>query len=342
MNYIRFLEPALLLIFVIAIQWLFRRFFNRFKLKWDWLQDFDRAFSTPFNLLLWLLFAGFAIDLVKDRFDMKEIFFDSVQFRSAAIIVCGTWFFIRWKLLFKQTLLHAGKKKGLDPTSIDVLGKIYTITVLSIAILLLLQTFGLNIAPLLAFGGIGAAVFGLASKGIISNFYGGMTLYLSRPFHVNDWVELPERKLNGTIEKIGWYYTTLRDPAKKPVYIPNAIFISELLVNQSRITHRYINEVLSLRYADASRLEKLIQEIRQLLLSHPDIDQKEPVYINLLAFAESAIQLEIRAYTLTTRYQEFMDIKQAIMIRVCALIEGSGADMGYPIREVRLQTTSPN
>lgn len=334
-------EPALFLIFVIAIQWLLRRFFNRFKLKWDWLQRFDKAFSTPFNILLWLLFAAFAIDLVKERFDVKEVFFDSVQFRNAAIIFCGTWFFIRWKVLFKQTLLHAGKK-GLDPTSIEVLGKIYTITVLSIATLLLLQTFGLNIAPLLAFGGIGAAVFGLASKGIISNFYGGMSIYLSRPFHVNDWVELPEKKLNGTIEKIGWYYTTLRDTAKKPFYIPNSIFISELLVNQSRITHRYINEVLSLRYSDANKLERLIQEIRQILLSHPDIDQKEPVYVNLLAFAESTIQLEIRAYTRTTRYQEFMDIKQTIMIRICALIENSGAGMGYPIREVRLQTNNPN
>ncbi len=156
-----------------------------------------------------------------------------------------------------------------------------------------------------------------------------MTLYLSRPFHVNDWIELPERKVTGSIEEIGWYFTTLRDASKKPFYIPNSVFISELVVNQSRMTHRYINETLSLRYSDAKKLGPLIQEIREFLLSHPDIDQHEPIYVYALAFAESAIPVEIRAYTrTTTRYQEFMDIKQKIMLRICALIESAGAGVG--------------
>ncbi len=329
------------LLFVLVVNLFLRRLFERFKRRkhlsdGDWRVQLDHSVLAPIRAILWISFGSFLVELISRRFDLGNVLPAPASMRNAAIVLCVTWFLFRWKNLFEHALgsRRLPSKKALDPTSIEIIGKIYSIVVVFISSLILLQILGLDIAPLIAFGGIGAAALGFASKDAIANFYGGLTIYLTRPFTVNDVIELPQRTLYGTIEKIGWYFTTLRDMSKRPVYIPNSVFATELLVNLSRMTHRRIDERLSLRYSDAEKMELLIQQIRQLLSSHPQIDLGQSIQVFVTSFAESAIILEVKAYTLSTRYEEFMEIKQKIMIRICELIAQDGVGIGYPVREM--------
>lgn len=325
-DWIELLQLGALLLLVLFFNGFLRRFLVRFK----WSEEID---LIPIRVLLWLLFASYLFEVIAHRTALAIP--DPHSFRNAGIVFCLAWFFLRWKSLFIRALgsRRISNKDGFDPTSIEILGKTYSIVIFFVAALLFLQILGLNIAPLLAFGGIGAATLGFASKDAITNFYGGLTIYLTRPFIVGDQVELPEKSLVGHIEKIGWYFTTLRDLSKKPVYIPNSFFTTELLVNQSRMTHRYIDERLSLRYPDASKIEALVKEIRRFLFSHPDIDRGQAIRVFLNAFAESALVLEIKAYTLSTRYEEFMEIRQKIMIRICEMVAEAGCGIGYPVQQ---------
>lgn len=342
------IDLALFLIVILALNYFIRRLFDRFKARHhlqqsDWRYNLDQALFIPFRVLLWILFAAFVADLVIKEFEIKQISFDPLLLRNIGIVICATWFLFRCKRLVEQAIearRHSGKHAP-DPATVEIIGKIYTIVILFLTILILLENFGLNIAPLLAFGGIGAAALGFASKDVISNLYGGMTIYLSRPFHVNDRIELPQKKLTGTVENIGWYFTTLRDLSKKPNYIPNAVFTTELVVNESRMTHRFINETLTVKYTDAGKLETLIREIRKFLSLHTEIDHQESIYVFVSGFAESSIHLEIKAYTIATRYEEYMDVKQKILIHICEMLEKAGASVGYPVREIHLQTTLP-
>lgn len=329
------------LLLVLVVNLFLRRLFERFKRRRhlsenDWRVQIDHSVLAPVRALLWIFFGAFLLDLLSRRFDFVDSIPDPVRLRNAGIVFCVTWFLFRWKSLLEFALgsRRSSHKKPLDPTSIEIIGKIYSIVVLFISSLVFLQIFGLDIAPLVAFGGIGAAALGFASKDAVANFYGGLTIYLTRPFTVNDFVELPQRSLMGTVEKIGWYFTTLRDLSKRPVYIPNSVFATELMVNLSRMTHRRIDEKLCLRYCDSEKIESLVQQIRELLFAHPDIDTGQSIQVFVGSFAESSIVLEIKAYTLNTRYEEFMEIKQKIMIRICELIAGQGIGIGYPVREM--------
>jgi len=289
-----------------------------------------KAVLAPLRLILWIVFGAYALESAVRKFGLASI--DPAPLRNAAIVLCAAWFLLRWKGGVEKALeaKRASGKKSPDKTTQEILGKVFTAAIWFIAGLLLLQLFGLNIAPLLAFSGIGAAALGLASKDMISNFYGGLAVYLTRPFAVSDTIELPQRKLTGTVEKIGWYFTTLRDNAKMPFYIPNSVFTTELVVNQSRMTHRYIDESLSFRYADFDKLEGLIRAIRDDVKSHPQVVAELPLYIYVKSFSDSAIKLEIRAYVEKTPYDAYMDIKQQIMLRICGLLHRSGVLVGYP------------
>ena len=96
---------------------------------------------------------------------------------------------------------------------------------------MIFQTIGINIAGILAFGGVGGLAVGMAAKEMLSNFFGGLTIYLDQPFKVGDWINIPENKLEGTVEFIGWRQTTIRT-FKKFQYMS---LMPYLLLYQSKI-----------------------------------------------------------------------------------------------------------
>jgi len=116
----------------------------------------------------------------------------------------------------------------IDKPSIDFLGKILTIIIVFISFLMILQIVGGDIMPLVAFGGIGAAAIGFAAKDVIANFFGGLMLFITRPFVNGDLIEMPSNNIIGHIETIGWYNTCIRELSKMAVYVPNSSFSTAL------------------------------------------------------------------------------------------------------------------
>ena len=71
------------------------------------------------------------------------------------------------------------------------MSKLGRVTVIIITVLVILQTLGFSISGVLAFGGIGGIAVGFAAKDMLANFFGGLTIYLDRPFTVGEWIRSP-------------------------------------------------------------------------------------------------------------------------------------------------------
>ena len=113
-----------------------------------------------------------------------------------------------------------------------------------------MQLFDYSVSGLLAFGGIGGIAVGFAAKDLLANFFGGLMIYLDRPFSVGDWIRSPDKEIEGTVEDIGWRLTRIRTFDKRPLYIPNSIFASISVENPSRMSNRRIYEKIGIRYDD--------------------------------------------------------------------------------------------
>ena len=98
----------------------------------------------------------------------------------------------------------------MDETTIRAVGRVLRITVIVTATLVGLDTLGVNIAGLMAAGGIGGLAIGLAAKDMIANFFGGLTVFIDRPFSIGDWIVLKDHGIEGVVENIGWRQTTIR------------------------------------------------------------------------------------------------------------------------------------
>ena len=92
---------------------------------------------------------------------------------------------------------------------------------------------------------------------------------------------MQEKGIEGVVENIGWRQTTIRKFDKRPVYVPNAIFTTASVENPSRMTHRRIYETMGLRYKDLDQMEAITDEVREMLIEHPEIDERQTLMVHL-------------------------------------------------------------
>ena len=249
-------------------------------------EDFRIALVLPSRVLLASLVFVFSMQLIAARFDLADTVFSLKLLRNAAIVICLSWLALRWKECFYHSLVKSSRKSSLslDNFSLEMVRKLLNIFIIFIAILVVLQIFGLDIIPFVTFGGIGVAAIGFASKDVIANYFSGFMIYATRPFSVGDIIEIPEKKLFGTVEEIGWYLTSLRDLDKKPVYIPNYIFSTGLVINISRMTHRFFNEILQVRYKDVSKVVSISKKVKEYFEGHPLVDKGQMLFVFFRTF----------------------------------------------------------
>lgn len=304
----------------------------------DWKEKLDEIIYLPLHVVIWVVAVVYVVDVISIRFDFPFLSDYLEPFRNAAIVGCLGWLLLRWKKEFENTLIakRQYEEKAIDAGTIQILSRLASIGLGLIVALVALQILGLNIMPLVAFGGIGAAALGFAAKDVIANFFGGLMLFMTRPFTKGDSILVPEKNIEGDVEEIGWYLTSIRDKEKRPLYLPNAMFSTMLVINASRLSHRRILETISLRYSDFSKISVIVEAMRKQLLSHPSIDTHLPVLVFFHALKEFSLDLYIDAYSLSTRYDEFLGVKQEILQQLYEVILSHGAQVSYPKTQVEL------
>ena len=224
----------------------------------------------------------------------------------------------------------------MDRATADAITKLLRVSIIITALLVALQTLGFSISGVLAFGGIGGIAVGFAAKDLLSNFFGGLMLYLDRPFVVGEWIRSPDREIEGTVEDIGWRLTRIRTFDKRLLYVPNATFASITVENPSRMSHRRIYETIGLRYDDAPRVVAILDAIRTMLREHPDIDQSQTLMVNLNAFGPSSLDFFVYTFTRTTVWTEYHEVKERILVRIHEIIAEHGAEIAFPTRTLHV------
>ena len=254
-----------------------------------------------------------------------------------AVILLGALFLINLVHRVEYNLVHGKRtEKPMDPTTVRAISKLARASVMITALLIAMQLLGYSVSGVLAFGGIGGLAVGFAAKDLLANFFGGLMVYLDRPFSVGDWVRSPDRNIEGTVEDIGWRLTRIRTFDKRPLYIPNAVFATIALENPSRMSHRRINEVVGVRYDDIAVVPAIVADIKAMLADHADIDQSQTIIVNFDGFGPSSLDIFVYTFTRTTDWVTFHRVKQDVLLKIAEVIAGHGAEIAFPTTTVHL------
>ena len=303
------------------------------KTKNDWDDAIIDAIKKPISLIIWAAGIYLAAEIIQDA--TGAVIFDAVEpLRDTVIIGAIAWFMVRLIKRGEQNLVKGEKK--LDPTTVDAIAKLLKISVVITSILVVLQTLGFSVSGVLAFGGIGGIAIGFAAKDLLANFFGGLTIYLDRPFKVGDWIRSPDRDIEGTVEQIGWRLTRIRTFDKRPLYVPNAVFTTIALENPSRMLNRRIYETIGIRYDDAGKMRAIVDKVKDMLTHHPEIDTGQTMIVNFNSFAPSSLDFFVYTLTKTTDWIHFHEVKQDVMLKILDIIEKEGAECAFPTSTVHL------
>ena len=290
------------------------------------------SISRPLSLIIWVTSIAFCSENLPNITAL--LLEDISSLRSTIIISALAWFLFRFIHTVEEGYIDSGK--DVDLTTVQAIGKLTRVVVVMTTILMMLQTLGFSVAGVLAFGGVGGIAIGFAAQDMLSNFFGGLFLYLDRPFVVGDWVRSPDREMEGTVEKIGWRVTVIRTFDKRPLYIPNAIFSKIAVENPSRMQNRRIKETIGIRYDDAGKMGMITAQVEEMLKDHPEIDTNKTLMVNFDSFAPSSLDFFIYTFTKTTIWTKYHIIKQDILLKILKIIADNGAEAAFPTSTIHL------
>ncbi|MEO7940647.1 MAG: mechanosensitive ion channel family protein [Burkholderiaceae bacterium] len=303
-----------------------------------WDDALVQTASRPVLVAMWVIGAGLMLRVLQHEVELRFLE-EAMALRDVALITCAAWFLVRFSARVGRNIIDARVSRGevVDYTTVDALGKLVRLLLVIVAILMTAQTLGFQITGLLALGGVGGIAVGFAAKDLLANFFGGLTIYLDRPFAVGDWIRSPDKSLEGTVEYISWRHTRIRAFNKNPIYVPNAVFTNIVVENPSRMSHRRIYETIGLRYDDFAVLPAVTQDIRAMLETHAEIDATQTVIVNFSAFGASSLDVMVYAFARTTQWVKYQEVKQDVLIKIGEIVLRHGAQIAMPTRTVHMQ-----
>lgn len=303
-----------------------------------WDDALLKSFHKPFAIFIWVAGLSYAIQFTAHQTENLHIFALVPSIRQFVVLALVIWFLVRFVSEVEATVLQP--KPGQEPydkTTVNAVAQILKVSVVVTGLLVGMQMYNIPISGVLAFGGIGGAAVAFAAKDLLGNFFGGLMIFLDRPFSVGDRILSTTLKFDGTVEYIGWRLTRIRTRDKRALYVPNGLFSTMAIENPSRMTHRRINQTIGIRYDDAKQLQKIVSTIDEYLLSHPELDQRQKNFARFTEFAESSLNIIVNGFTNTIDWLQYQTVQQEIFIKVIEIIEEHGAQCAFPTRTIHMQ-----
>ena len=339
------MQAFVIILVALLLEFVYRLFINRLgrlaeKTSHNWDDAVVYAGKRPVSLLIWwqgIVMAARVAAPHTDALGFDPGFLGVMQ--QLGLVIAATWFFFRLTTGFEKAFVAARRRRNesVDITTVSVLGRIVRIAVLLTGALTILSILDIPISGFLAAGGVGGIAVGLAARDLLANFFGGFMLFLDRPLSVGDWVRSPDQEIEGVVEKIGWRMTTIRKFDKRPMYVPNATFTTITVENPSRMTHRQIFEHVGIRYDDFAKTRQIVDEIRDYIHDHPDLDTTQTTMVHFNVFGPHSLDIMIYCFTKTVVWTEYHQVREEVLINIGEIIQRNGAEIAFPTRTLKLE-----
>ncbi len=236
-------------------------------------------------------------------------------------------------------------KKAKDPLTAKFLTKAIKLIFIVFVIIIALYTGGLGAIAggIFAAAGASAVILGFAFKDIGENFIAGFILAFSRPFNVNDTVEISN--VFGKVKALELRYTKIKTFDGKDVYIPNADVLTKPVTNYTEDGFYRLDFRVGIAYEDS--IDGAKKEIREILDMHPDLitDTEHENFVVEDELATSTVNLKVFFWVDTKDFRRSAMVTRGEVINYVkrVLIE-KGYSLPSDIQELKLygsQTAIP-
>lgn len=217
-------------------------------------------------------------------------------------------------------------------TSTAALGFVARTALWLLAILMMLDNFGVNITTLIASLGIGGIAVALALQNILGDLFSSLSIVLDKPFMVGDFIAVDD--ITGTVEYVGLKTTRIRSLGGEQIVFSNSDLLKSRIRNYKRMETRRIVFGISVAYEVT---EQQVVEIPVILREVVEAQQQVRFdRAHFKAYSPSSLDFEIVYYVLAPEYALYMDVQQAINLALFQRFRSAGIPFASPTRTILL------
>jgi small-conductance mechanosensitive channel len=220
--------------------------------------------------------------------------------------------------------------------SASLFTNITRVVVVGIGFLVVLQTAGISITPLLGALGVGGLAVALALQDTLANLFAGIHILASKKVQVDDFVQLDSGE-EGWIVDINWRNTTIRQIPGNMVIVPNHKFADAIITNfaQPEPEMNIVVECGVHYRSELEHVERVTIEVGRRIMRELDaaVTDHEPK-VRFHTFGDSSIDFRV-----ILRIREFADQYMIISEFIKALhrrFQDEGIEIPFPIRTLEL------
>ncbi len=210
------------------------------------------------------------------------------------------------------------------------------LTLIVVAIVLVLDNLGVNVTTLIAGVGIGGIAIGLAAQGVFRDLFSSLSIILERPFAVGHFIVAGD--LSGTVEQIGLRSTRLRATSGEEIIAPNSDLTASRLRNFEHMTERRVLFDLGVTYDTP---HETLARIPDMIRSAVERQERTRfARCHFKAYGDFALTFETAYFVLSSDYETFMDIQQAVNMAIHRDFESAGIAFAFPTQTIHLDPPS--
>jgi MscS family membrane protein len=313
-----------------------RRWAERSKTRID--DSIVDALEPPIGLIP----LAFGLFLATEILDLSGGLADGAD-RLVKSLIIVVIFWGLYRLVGPLSFLLRTLEDYLSHEMVDWLIKAIKFAFLFIGAAAILETWGIEVGPILAGLGILGVAVALGAQDLFKNLIAGLLIIAEKRFGVGDWIRV-EGTVEGTVEKIGFRSTRIRRFDQAPVQVPNAMLSDQAVTNFSGMTHRRIYWTIGVEYrTTVPQLRRIRDEIDAYVNGSPDfVDASRlSTFVRIDSFSDSSIDILLYCFTETRVWGEWLAVKEALAYKVKEIVEGAGAAFAFPSRSLYVETLPP-
>ncbi|XP_010422836.1 PREDICTED: mechanosensitive ion channel protein 2, chloroplastic [Camelina sativa] len=213
------------------------------------------------------------------------------------------------------------------------------------AVSLFMELLGFSTQKWLTAGGLGTVLITLAGREILTNFLSSVMIHATRPFVLNEWIQtkIEGYEVSGTVEHVGWWSPTIiRGEDREAIHIPNHKFTVNVVRNLTQKTHWRIKTHLAISHLDVNKINNIVADMRKVLAKNPMVEQQRlhrRVFLENVIPENQALSILISCFVKTCHHEEYLGVKEAILLDLLRVISHHRARLATPIRTIRKMYT---
>ncbi|MBE9198831.1 MULTISPECIES: mechanosensitive ion channel family protein [unclassified Nodularia (in: cyanobacteria)] len=282
---------------------------------------------------LWFLLAGFFGAIVYSSLNINDDLKSLLQ-KIITVLFLYTVTLVLARLTAGFVNLFIQRTEGVPASLISNLAKI---AVLILGTLILLQTVGVEVTPIVTTLGVGGLAVGLALQDTLANLFSGFYLIISQQVRTGDYVKLDDG-YEGYVTDITWRNTTIKELKNNIIIVPNSRLASAIFTNY-HLPVKAITLTMDVGVgydSDLEKVERVTVEVAKDVMQEvaPELMEIEP---NIRFHTFNDCSIDFKLYMRVNEYFDQRIAKHLFIKKLHKRYQQEGIQIPFPIRDVYVQ-----